>query len=89
MSLIETDPSIQLPDAASVRDRIDAMNAQQVELRRNEILAIAKGDYESLSTEHLHELAYIASKLRRTNVGPPKEPKTRKAITPKDIGDLI
>lgn len=89
MTLIEADPSVPLPDQASVRDRIEAMGPQQIELRRNEIIAAANGDYESLSTEHLHELAFIASKLRRTNVGPPKEPKARKSATPKDIGDLI
>ncbi len=77
------------PEAATVRDRIDAMGPQEVEQRRNEILAAAKGDYESLSTEQLHELAYIASKLRRTNVGPPKEPKARKTAATRDIGDLI
>lgn len=76
------------PEASTVRDRIDAMNSQQIEIRRNEILAIAQGDYEKLQTPELHELAYIASKLRRTNVGPPKESKAKKA-TPKDIGDLI
>lgn len=89
MSLIETNSQVVAPDQAGVRDRIDAMGPQQVEIRRNEILAAAKGDYESLSTEMLHELAYIASKLRRTNVGPPKEAKARKTSGPKDIGDLI
>lgn len=85
----EANPSATLSDAADVRSRIDAMNAQQVEARRNEILLAAKGDYEILSTDQLHELAYIASKLRRTNVGPPKEAKPRKQIGPRDIGDLI
>lgn len=89
MSLIETDPSVKLPDAASVRDRIDAMNLQEIELRRTQILETAKGDYESLSTEMLHELAYIASRLRKTNVGPPKEPKTAKKVKAKNIDDLL
>lgn len=89
MTLIEVDPSIPLPDQASVRDRIEAMGPQQVEQRRNEIIAAAAGDYEKLSTEQLHELAFIASKLRRTNVGPPKEPKARKNTASRDIGDLI
>ena len=77
------------PDSATVRGRIDAMNMQQIELRRNEILNAAAGDYERLSTEQLHELAYIASRLRKTNVGPPKEPKTARAKVPKTIADLF
>lgn len=75
-------------EASDVRATIDAMSIQQVELRRNEILACAQGDYEKLSDHQLHELAYIASKLRRTNVGPPKAPKA-KSTTPKaTIDDL-
>ena len=87
MSLVET--TNELPPApAGTKERIDALSPQQIELRRNEILSTAKGDYESLSTEMLHELAYIASKLRRTNVGPPKETK-QKPQPIKSIGDLI
>jgi hypothetical protein len=80
--------AIMAPEASSVRDRIDAMSIQQVELRRNEILTCAAGDYEKLSDEQLHELAYIASKLRRTNVGPPKAPKVSKAGPKATIDDL-
>jgi hypothetical protein len=84
MSLTE---AAVLLDDGSLRGKIDSMNLQQVELRRNEILALAKGDFENLSVDNLRELAYIASKLRRTNVGPPKEPK--KAAKPKSVMDLL
>lgn len=83
-SIVPTD------DPAALRSAIDAMSVQQIELRRNEILQAAKGDYENLTTIQLHELAYIASKLRKTNVGPPKEPKAPKMPKgPKSIDDLI
>lgn len=84
-----TQPNAPAPPLApeTVRQRIDAMSPQQIELRRNEIIAAAAGDYESLSTEMLHEMAYIAKVLRRTHVGPPKEPKAKK--TPLNIDDVI
>lgn len=81
-------PPLVAPEATSVRDKIDAMSIQQVELRRNEILLCAAGDYEKLSDEQLHELAYIASKLRRTNVGPPKAKAASKAGPKATIDDL-
>lgn len=52
--------------------KLDAMSPQELELRRREIAASAKGDYEALSTESLQELAFITSTLRRRSSGPPK-----------------
>lgn len=76
-------------EATDVRARIDAMSQQQIEARRLEILQeAAGGNYESLSTESLHELAYIAQRLRRTNVGPPKEPK-KPATKLKSMDDFL
>jgi hypothetical protein len=75
-------PDLNLP---SVRDQIDSMSPQQIEQRRNEIIAAARGDYENLSTLMLHELSYIAAKLRKTNVGPPKEPKQKRKATLDDL----
>jgi hypothetical protein len=78
-----------LIDETDVRARIDALSIAQLEERRNEILLAAQGNYESLSTEMLHEMAYIASKLRRTNVGPPREPKIPGSKKARTIDDLI
>lgn len=78
-----------LVEGSEVRGRIDAMDLAQIEQRRNEILTSAQGNYESLSTEMLHELAYIASRLRRTNVGPPKEAKVKKAAKKGTIDDIL
>lgn len=76
-------------DASPIRFAIDAMGPQQIEALRNEIIAAAAGDYEKLTSIQLHQLAYIASKLRKTSVGPPKEPKARKSGAKKTIDDLI
>lgn len=83
------EPGVPALDPTPIRDRIMSLSDQEVENRRNEILAAAKGDYESLSTEMLHELACISQRLRRTNVGPPKEPKGSKAKVAKSIDDLL
>lgn len=91
--LTTTEPRVDFPPPPEgVKERIDAMGPQQIELRRteivNEVMTQHAGDWEKLSTAQLHELAYIASKLRRTNVGPPKEAK-QKAVKAKSIDDLI
>jgi hypothetical protein len=78
------------PSGATARERVDAMSVQQIEQRRTEILNKAAGDYEkNLTTDDLHELAYIASRLRKTQVGPPKEKAPVKAKAPKTIADLL
>lgn len=76
-----TDPT------TAMEQKIAAMTPLDLENRRREIVAAAKGDYDNLSTENLQELAYITSSLRRRNSGPPKEAKA--AAKPKATLDSL
>jgi hypothetical protein len=66
--------------------KLGAMSPQELELRRREIASKAQGDYENISIEHLEELAFITSTLRKRSAGPPKAPKPTKG--PKTLDDL-
>lgn len=58
--------------------KLSALSPLELEERRRQIVSGAKGDYESLSTESLQELAFITSTLRKRNAGPPKVTKVAK-----------
>lgn len=53
-----------------------------LERRRREIVAKARGQHDNLEIEELHELAAITTVLRRRASGPPKAPRTKAAGKP-------
>lgn len=55
-----------------------AMPPADLEARRREIVAMARGNHENLDHDLLHELAAITGVLRRKASGPPKAAKTPK-----------
>jgi hypothetical protein len=61
-------------DLATYNDRPPA----DLEARRREIVALARGNHENLDHELLHELAAITGVLRRKASGPPKVAKVAK-----------
>jgi hypothetical protein len=58
--------------------KLNAMSPAELEERRRQIVASARGDYDSLKTEDLQELSYVTATLRRRNAGPPKATKAAK-----------
>lgn len=72
-----------------LEQRLQAMTPMDLENRRREIVTSAQGNYESLTTERLHELAFITSILRRRNSGPPKTPKVAGAAKSKPSIDSL
>lgn len=67
------------PEQQSLLDRLAAMNPQELEARRRQIVDEAKGDYEAMTVPALEELAYITSTLRQRSAGPPKAKAAPKA----------
>ena len=61
-------------DLSSFADR----PTTDLEARRREIVAMARGNHENLDHELLHELAAITGVLRRKASGPPKAAKVPK-----------
>lgn len=64
-------PDIDLTDYSN-------RNPTDLEARRREIVALARGNHENLDHELLHELAAITGVLRRKASGPPKAAKVPK-----------
>lgn len=81
-----TEQTAQAISIDLIKPRVDALSDQEIELRRREIIEGAKGDYENLSDELLHELSYIAQSLRKRSSGPPKEAKVAGAAKTKKMG---
>lgn len=61
-----------MAEPSTLELRLGSLSPMELEARRREIVASAKGDYEALSVEFLQELAFIVSTLRRKNAGPPR-----------------
>lgn len=57
---------------------LDDKSPGELEARRRELVALAKGNVDDLSLDQLRELAAITSALRRRTAGPPKAAKAAK-----------
>lgn len=68
--------------------KLGAMTPPELEARRRAICDLSGGDYEKLETEHLEELAFITSTLRKRSAGPPKAAKKTITKGPKTLDDL-
>lgn len=72
---------------------MDALTPVELENRRRALVAKAEGNFDNLTPQDLHELAVIASQLRKRTSGPPKVAKAPKVgktpLSTTDITNLI
>lgn len=68
-----------MADSSQLEAELSALSPQELEAKRRVIVTSANGDFNSLSTDDLTQLAFITAILRRRTVGPPKAPREKKA----------
>lgn len=71
---------------------VEDLSPAELEAERAAIVAKAKGDWESLTIEELHRIAFIAAALRRRTSGPPKKAKastSKRSVATEDLMDLF